>query len=90
MTSRGQCPRGVCACEYLHPPFQEILYPRLDRDPPQKLYPISPTGCVQTVWYDMHGDDSCLKLPHCLKYPHFTVHLYIQMFESGLPFPLSL
>ena len=34
MTSCGQCP-------------QEILYPRLDRDPPtpkKKLYPISPTG----------------------------------------------
>ena len=35
MTSRGQCPRGGGgACECLHPPFQEILYPRLDRDPP--------------------------------------------------------
>ena len=21
MTSRGQCPRGVCACECLHPPL---------------------------------------------------------------------
>ena len=33
MTSRGQCPRGVCACECLYsppPPFQEILYPCLD------------------------------------------------------------
>ena len=30
------------------PPLQEILCPRLDRDPPpqKKLYPISPTMCV--------------------------------------------
>ena len=49
MTLRGQCPRGGGACECLHPPpLQEILYPRLDRDPPppkkKKLYPISPTA----------------------------------------------
>ena len=39
MTSRGQCPRGGGgACECLHPPppLQEILYPRLDRDPRPK------------------------------------------------------
>ena len=39
MTSRGQCPRGGGgACECLHPPpLQEILYPRLDRDPPKSF-----------------------------------------------------
>ena len=29
MTSRGQCPMGGGACECLHHPLQEILYPRL-------------------------------------------------------------
>ena len=33
MTSHGQCPRGG-ACECLHPPLQEILYPRLRWTPP--------------------------------------------------------
>ena len=40
---------GGGACECLHPPLQEILYPRLYRDPPPKkkmLYPISPTALV--------------------------------------------
>ena len=56
MTSRGQCPRGGGVLVNVFtppPPFQEILYPRLDRDPPQKLYPISPTECTYILDPDL-------------------------------------
>ena len=36
MTSHGQCPRGGVVLVNVFTPLQEILYPRLDRDPPPK------------------------------------------------------
>ena len=68
---------GWGACECLHPPLQEILYPRLDldRDPPpqkKKLYPISPTG----------GDHPCHPPPPPLDPP---LHLRSTSKKGGCP-----
>ena len=48
---------GGGACECLHPLLQEILYPRLERDPPppQKLYPISPTVTKTSPKFQNHS-----------------------------------
>ena len=54
MTSRGQCPRGGGACEWLHPPpLQEILYPpgvppiQVQTPPPTWLAGYGPVGLYQ-------------------------------------------
>ena len=49
MTSRGQCPRGGGACECLHCAWIGI-------GPPQKLYPISPTGYTGRPWVGTLGE----------------------------------
>ena len=52
---------GVLVNVFTPPPFQEILYPRLDRDPPppkKKLYPISPTGFIVYVRPSVDSDFS--------------------------------
>ena len=65
MTSRGQCPRGVVLVNVstTPPPLQEILYPRLDRDPPKAL-PYFAHWCWDiTTYFDTSSQQDGGKVP---------------------------
>ena len=85
MTSHGQCPRGVLVNVFT-PPLQEILYPRLDRDPPKSFTlfrPLTPTPCERRrgeVW-----SGGCLgSLPQKRFVCICCTHLYLFVFVARI------